>query len=139
MQECWRRRYASFLRLKLDELPGIHPTHRDHELLARRDLVVGSLLCGTDLATCTRSSASLFFHSPNVVQTLPVLPYVSPSSFMRGHYSWNKRELLTNRLEELIFPTVLLSDISLRLSVFAFCLPSAQHSHTLPWERAELR
>ena len=93
MQECWRRRYASFLHLKLNEVADLHPSFMEHEVLARRELVVGSLICGTNLALCTRSSANLFHHSPNVVQTLPMIPYVSARSLIVGKYLWNLGDL----------------------------------------------
>ena len=114
--ECWRRRYASFLHLKLDELSDIDPHTQEHRVTARKEIPLGALLCGTDLATCYRGAASLFFHSPNTVQTLPVLPYVSSRASLRGHYSWNALDLLTHRLEGLVFLSVLLAYRSSRLS-----------------------
>ena len=116
MQECWRRRYASFLHLKLDEVADLHPRYMKHEALARRELVVGSLLCETDLDFSTRSSTSLFYHSPNVVQTLPMIPFVSARSFIMGKYSWNQGDLLTHRVKGLVFPSVLLAHRTLRYS-----------------------
>ena len=88
----------------------------EHQLLARRPLPLGALICGIDLAACERGAASLFYHSPNVVQTLPLLPIASSSSFLRGHYSWDPMDLLTHRLEGLIFPSVLLVNRALRTS-----------------------
>ena len=85
----------------------------EHRCLARRPLPLGALLCGTDLATCERRTASLFYHSPHVVQTLPVLSYTSPSACLRGHYSWSTLDLMTHRLEGLIFPSVLLANRTL--------------------------
>ena len=95
-------------------MSDIHPFYQEHGLTARRELAVGSLLCGTDLAASPRSYATLFHDSPNVVQTLPVFPYESHRCFMRGRYSWNARDLLSQRLEGLIFPSVLLSSKALR-------------------------
>ena len=46
-----------------------------------------------------------------------MIPYASHRSFIPGHYSWNTRELLTHRLEGLVFPSVLLSERTLRLIV----------------------
>ena len=43
---------ARFLHLQLDEVSKIHPNFREHEILARRDLPLGALLCGTELAVC---------------------------------------------------------------------------------------
>ena len=116
MQECWRRRYASFLHLQLNEVADLHPSFMEHEVLARRELVVGSHICGTDLALSTRNSACLFHHSPNVVQTLPEIPFVGARRFIGGKYSWTQGDLLTRRVEGLGFPSVLLANRSLRYS-----------------------
>ena len=116
-QECWRRRYASFLHLNLDEVSEPIPRYMEHEILACRELPVGSMLCGTDLASSPRSSASLLHHSPNIVQTLLVIPYVSARCFIVGKYLWNQRDLLTHRVEGLVFPSVLLANRSFRYSV----------------------
>ena len=89
----------------------------EHQLLARRPLPLGALICGTDLATCERGAASLFYHSPNVVQALPLLPVASSSEFLRGHYSLDPVDLLTHRPEGLIFPSVLLANRTLRTVV----------------------
>ena len=88
----------------------------EHEVLARRELLVGSLLCGTDLAFSTRSSASLFHHRPNVVQTLPMIPFDSARCFIVGKYSWNQQDLLTHRVEGLVFFSVLLANRTFRYS-----------------------
>ena len=108
---------CKLLHLQLKEISDIHPPYQEHDLLARRELAIGSLLCGTDLAACPRSYATLFHDSPNVVQTLPVLPYGSHRCFLRGRYSWNTRELLWRRVEGLIFPLVLLPSKTLRFYV----------------------
>ena len=79
--ECWRRRYASFLHLKLDELSDINPHIQEHRVTARREIPLGALLCGTDLATCYRGPAALFYHCPNTVQTLPLLPFLKKINF----------------------------------------------------------
>ena len=115
--ECWRRRYASFLHLKLDEVSDINPHAQEQRVTARREIPLGALLCGTDPATCYQRAASLFFHFLNTVQTLPVLPYVSSRASLRGHYSWTTIDLLTLCLEGLVFPSVLFANRSLRLSV----------------------
>ena len=117
IKECWNRRYASFLHLQLDEISDIHPLHQEHSLLARRVFTIGSLLCGTNLASSPRGYACLFHDSPNVVQTLPVLPYASHRHFLEGRYSWNTRELLSQRVEGLIFPFVLLASRTYRYTV----------------------
>ena len=124
MQECWRRRYASFLHLKLNEVSEIHPLYIEHELVARRDLAVRSILCGTDLASCPRSSATLLHHCPNMVETLPILPYPTVSAFTHGCYSWSTRDLLTHGLEGLIFSSALLATKSHRISVHASIVPN---------------
>ena len=115
IQECWRRRYASFLHLQLHELSDINPHHQEHKLLARREIPLGALLCGTDLATCYRGPAALYYHSPNSVQTWPSFPCLNISTSICGHYSWNPIDLLTHRLEGLVFPSVLLAPKSFRL------------------------
>ena len=84
-------------------------------MVARREIPLGALLCGTDLATCYRGPAALFYHSPNTVQALPWLPCLTTSASIRGHYSWNPIDLLTHRLEGLIFPSVLLANQNFRL------------------------
>ena len=43
-----------------------------------------------------------------------MIEYASHRSFIPGHYSWNTRELLTHRVEGLIFPSVLLAEKTLR-------------------------
>ena len=93
------------------------PHAREHVVSARRELPLGALLCGTDLATCYRGAASLFYHCPYTVQTLPVLPYVSARASLRGHYSWDTLDLMTHRLEGLIFPSLLLANRSPRVTV----------------------
>ena len=50
------------------------------------------------------------------MQTLPVLPYVSSRASLRSHYFWNALDLLTHRLEGLVFPSVLLAYRSIRVS-----------------------
>ena len=85
-------------------------------MTARREIPLGALLCGTDLATCYRGPAALFYHCPNTVQTLPLLPCLNVSASIRGHYSWNALDLLTHRLEGLVFPSVLLAHKSYQMS-----------------------
>ena len=51
IKKCWIRRYASFLHLKLDEVPVIQPRHMEHKAFVRRDLPVVPFLCGKDLAS----------------------------------------------------------------------------------------
>ena len=43
-----------------------------------------------------------------------MIDYASHRSFIPGHYSWHTRELLTHRVEGLIFPSVLLAEKTLR-------------------------
>ena len=108
IQECWRRKYASILHVKVDELSELHPLYQRHRLIALRDLPVGALLCGTELAAFARGSAYLFHNSPNVVRAL--LFNNSSNTSWRGHFSWNTLELLSYRLEGVIFSSVLLSE-----------------------------
>ena len=107
IKDCWQRRYASFLHLQVDEVPEIHPLFQTHTLVALRDLPVGALLCGTELASFDRGSAYLYHNSPNVALSLPFPNRASPE--WRGHFSWNTLGLYFYRLEGLIFPSVLLS------------------------------
>ena len=85
-------------------------------MTVRHGIPLGALICGTDLATCYRRAAALFFHCPNTVQTLHVLPYVGSRASLRGHYYWNSIVLLTHRLESLVFSSVLLAYRSFRMS-----------------------
>ena len=107
IKECSHRRYVSFLHLQVDEVPEIHPLYQSHTLVALRDLPVGALLCGTELGSFDRGSAYLYHNSPNVALSLP-FPNRAKLDW-RGHYSWNNLELLSYRLEGLIFPSVLLA------------------------------
>ena len=40
IKECWRRRYASFPHLQLDEISELNPHFREHVITARRELPV---------------------------------------------------------------------------------------------------
>ena len=91
----------------MNEVDEIHPSFQTHILVALRDLPVGALLCGTELANFDRGSAFLYHNSPNVAVSLPFPNLAHPD--WRGHFSWNTLELLSYRLEGLIFPSVLLS------------------------------
>ena len=101
--------------MQLDETSDIHPRYQTHRIIAQRDLPVGSLLCGTELSSFERGSAALFHHSPNVVRAIPDTPLSNPH--LRGYYSWNPIDLLSYRLEGLVFPSALLATKTLRWCV----------------------
>ena len=96
-----------FLHLQVDEVPEIHPVYQTHTLVALRDLPIGALLCGTELDSFDRGSAYVYHQSPNVALSLPFSNGANPE--WRGHYSRSTLELLSYRLEGLIFPSVLLA------------------------------
>ena len=106
----------------MDDLQEIHPHYQKHRLVALRDLPVGALLCGTELAAFARGSAYLFHNSPNVARALPFSNCSSPS--WRGHFSWNPVDLLIYRLEGVIFPSVLLVERTHRWRVTSNWYPS---------------
>ena len=86
---------------------GSRNTHfQNHEIVDRPVLPLEALFCGSELAVCQRGSASLFHHSANLARTVPLLSSANP--YLRGHYSWNNLDLMTYRLEGLIFPSILL-------------------------------
>ena len=103
------------LHLQLQDLPDIHPRFQNHELIATRSIPTGALLCGTELARFQRGSAALFHHSPNVGRALTIDPLSNPHQ--RGYYSWNNLDLLALRVEDCIFPSVLLATRSHRFTI----------------------
>ena len=88
-------------------MPEIHPLYQSHNLVTRRDLPAGALICGTKLSAFARGSACLFHHSPNVARALPISTNIGPH--WQGHYSWSTLELLSYRLEGLVVPSALLA------------------------------
>ena len=57
----------------------------------------------------------MFHHSPNVVRAIPDTSLSNPH--LRGYYSWNPIDLLSYRLEGLVFPSALLATKTLRWCV----------------------
>ena len=122
IEECFQRRFATILHVELDEVPDIHPLYQCHQLVARRDLPVGALICETDLSAFARGSAYLFHHSPNVARVWPFVNNVTPH--WRGHYSWSALDLLSYRVEGLIFPSALLAAKTHRWRIPSHWYPS---------------
>ena len=108
--------------MEFDEVPEIHPLDQSHNLVARRDLPMGALICGTKVAAFAQGNAYLFHHSPNVARAWPFSTNLSPH--WRGRYSWSTLELLSNRLEGLILPSALLAARAHRWRIPSHWYPS---------------
>ena len=90
--------------------------------MARRDLPLGALICGTELLAFARGSAYLFHHSSNVARAWPFSNNLSPH--WRGHYSWSTLELLSYQVEGLVFPSILLAARAHRWRIPSHWYPS---------------